>query len=64
MPHLHLQDAKRTQTSKVQGIVGHTENYTFPPERAAGLAHPKDQPYFENRKLDPLSIETSDKAWP
>jgi hypothetical protein len=58
MPNMHLDEAKRTQHSKVQKIVGHTENYKHPTEKAADMA------YYENQNLDPLTLPATEKVGP
>lgn len=63
MAHLHLPQAKSTQRSKVQGMVGHCEGYQHPSDKGDSMASQK-QPYFENRKLDPPAVDNQDKVWP
>lgn len=58
MTHEHHGDAKRTQHSKVQRLVGHTEHYKHPSEKAADMA------YYENQNLDPLTLPTQEKVGP
>ena len=47
MPHVHIGDAKKSNRNKMNTIVGHTDNYQHPVDKAADMA------YYENEKLDP-----------
>lgn len=58
MAHLHHGDAKRTQHTKVQKIVGHTDRYQHPTDKAADMA------YYENQHLDPLTLPTRQNTGP
>lgn len=58
MAHEHHGDAKRTQHSKVQRLVGHTDKYKHPSEKAADMA------YYENQNLDPLTLPTQESVGP
>lgn len=58
MAHEHHGDAKRTQHSKVQRLVGHTDKYKHPSEKAADMA------YYENQNLDPLTLPAQEKVGP
>ena len=58
MPNIHSGDAKKSQHTKVQRIVGHTDGYQHPAEKAADMA------YYENQNLDPLTVPTRDKVGP
>lgn len=58
MPNEHFGDAKRTAHSKMQLLVGHTENYQHPAEKAADMA------YYENQNLDSTTLPTDEKVGP
>lgn len=58
MPHEHLEEAKKSRHSKVQKIVGHTDNYKHPAEKAADLS------YYENQNLDPLTMPATEQVGP
>lgn len=58
MAHENFGDAKKTMHSKVQRLVGHTENYQHPAEKAADMA------YYENRNLDPTTLPTQESVGP
>lgn len=58
MSNLHDGEAKRSQHAKVQKIVGNTKNYRHPTDKAKNLA------YYENTKLDPLTLPTRDSVGP
>ena len=64
MAHEHLADAKRTQSAKVEGMLGHTKGYLHPSDKGNNMANSKSGPYFENRKLDPAEVVTKDKVGP
>ncbi len=58
MPHeFHNKDVA-TGYSKVQKIVGHTERFRHPTEKAADLA------YYQNEKADPLTMPTDESVGP
>jgi hypothetical protein len=54
-----LNEAKGTQRSKVQNIVGHTKNYRHPTDKASD-----NYEYYQNAELDPLTMPTRDKVGP
>lgn len=58
MPNEHYGDAKKTSHSKVQRLVGHTDNYQHPAEKAADMA------YYENQNLDPLTLPAQESVGP
>ena len=64
MAHLHLEQCKRTESAKVQGIVGHTKHYLHPSDKADDRADARKGPYYENRKLDPPAVYTKGKVGP
>lgn len=64
MAHTLLPMAKKTCSSKVQGIVGHTKHYLHPSDKADDMANAQKGPYFENRKLDPPAVDTKGKIGP
>jgi hypothetical protein len=53
----HAEDVKTSYT-KVRKIVGHTKNFQHPSEKAADLA------YYQNEKLDPLTVPTEESVGP
>jgi hypothetical protein len=59
MAHEHLEEAKSTQRAKVQTIVGNTKNYRHPTDKASD-----NYEYYENTKLDPLTMPTRSKVGP
>lgn len=59
--HLHHGDSKRTSAAKVKNIVGHTDNYQYPTDRAHDMANTA---YYENTHLDPLTLPTRDMTGP
>jgi hypothetical protein len=58
MAHEHHKDDVRTSYSKVQRMVGHTDKFKHPTEKATDMA------YYENQDLDPLTLPTQDKVGP
>jgi len=64
MPHIHLAEAARTRTAKIEGVVGHTKHYIDPRAKADKLAYSQSGPYFENKKLDPPSVEATKSVGP
>jgi len=52
MPHEHHEDDVRTSYTKVQKIVGHTDHFQHPTEKAEDMA------YYENENLDPMTVPT------
>ena len=58
MTHLHHGDAKKSNRSKMNTIVGHTDHYQHPTDKAADMA------YYQNEKLDPLTLPTREKVGP
>lgn len=58
MPHIHHGDARRSQRSKIQKIVGHADHHQYPADKAADLA------YYQNEKLDPLTLPTDESIGP
>jgi len=56
--HIHHGDARKSGHSKVQRIVGHTDHYRYPADKAADMA------YYQNEKLDPLTLPTQESVGP
>ncbi len=61
MPHEFHSEDVRTGYSKIQKIVGHTDKFKHPSEKAEDLAN---HPYYENQDLDPLTLPTKQKVGP
>lgn len=58
MPHEYHSEDVKTGYSKVRKIVGHTEKFRHPTEKAADLA------YYQNENLDPLTMPTKESVGP
>ena len=56
--HIHHGDARKTQHNKVSRIVGHTDHYQYPQDKAADMA------YYQNEKLDPLTMPARESVGP
>lgn len=61
MPNEYHKEDVRTGYEKVKRIVGHTDKFRHPTEKARDLAN---LPYYENEHLDPLPIPDTDKVGP
>jgi hypothetical protein len=61
MPHEFHGDDVRTSYSKISKIVGHTDKFRHPSEKAEDLANTA---YYENQNLDPHTLPTEEKVGP
>ncbi len=58
MVHLHHGDSKKSNRTKHNTIVGHTDHYKHPTDKAADMA------YYQNEKLDPLTLPATESVGP
>lgn len=56
--HLHHGDAKKSNRSKIDTIVGHTDKYRHHTDKAADMA------YYQNEHLDPLTLPAEESVGP
>jgi hypothetical protein len=59
MPHEFHDEDVRTSYTKIQRILGDTDKFQHPTEKAANLAN-----YYENENLDPLTLPTRESIGP
>jgi len=61
--HIHHGDARKTGHDKMQRIVGHTEHYQHPSDKAADMSG-VDKAYYENEHLDSLTLPVEESVGP
>lgn len=61
MGHMHHGDAKKTQHSKIEKIVGRAENWRYAKDKADDRYN---EPYYENTHLNPLTLPAQESVGP